>query len=533
MAGLRQWPLRHNTPGPASVAIIGAVRVSRYLLCTVALAFMGAAACGLSLQFSRHGFSGYDVSPMIDAGWRVYQGQVPGRDFVVTFPASLYLLTALSFHSFGVTWHALALGACCVYATLLALGLRLGALLRRQRGEATALWVTLAYAAGQTIPLVSINYLWHASLAESFALYAVFAAFVLTPAKTHPPSRWLRLETSLHLTLACAFLLLSKPNTAFPAMLLCLAILWRTGYSRVHVASVLGGAVVLASAALAWVHVTPWGMLGAYAGLTGRLLPRAFVNGILYALYARYGMANLLVYAILAPGMYLALTYSWRLRAKMVNDPGWLLAAGSLAIALLGMGTNFDFKLTDAPLALLGLAILSAQEIPALQALRFRTAVATAALVLLAVYFGRTRFRMQIVGSWADDKCAGQVHFDDRFLGNFSACPIVPATLAEVDQTLATERAAHVFFGPSLEFLYAGRGLASPLHLPNWWDPGTSYALRRTDQVADAWEQNHFDLLIFPAEEDRAQLPARVQDDLRERYILIPGTKLIHVYRPR
>ncbi|MGI4826946.1 MAG: hypothetical protein ACRYFU_01955, partial [Janthinobacterium lividum] len=462
----------------------------------------------------------------------VYSGQVPGRDFVVTFPASLYLLTALSFRLFGVTWHALSLGACCVYAALLLLGLRLGALVRKNSGEQPALWTVLAYAAGQTIPLLSINYLWHASLSQSFGLYAVYAAFAIVNSRSQA-NRWRHREAFIHLAFACACLLLSKPNTAFPVILLCLFALRCAQVSRLQIAALLASALVLITLALARVHVTPWGMLGAYAGLTGRLLPRAFANGILYALYARYGLANLLVYSILAPAIFAAAVWFWRERPRILTDPNLLLAFGSITIAILGMGTNFDFKLTDAPLALFGLGILSVQQIAALRTLPFRTAITAVALLLVALYFGRTRLRMQNVGSWAEEQCPGRLPFVDRFLGHLTACPIVPATLTEVDQTLAASPTARVFFGPSLEFLYAARHLPSPPHLPNWWDPGSSYPLRKSDQVSKAWEDNHFNLLIFNREEDRAQLPARLQQDLATGYVLVPGTTFIHVYRPR
>lgn len=513
-------------------AIIGAVRVSRYFLCTVMLLLAGILACGLSLRFSQTDFSGYDVSPMIDAGWRVLGGQVPGRDFVVTFPASLYLLTALSFRLFGVTWHALALGACCVCAALLLLGLRVGALLRKSAGESAAIWTTVAYAAGQTILLVSINYLWHASLAQGFGLYAVFAAFAVVNARSQT-NPWRRREALLHLTLACACLLLSKPNTAYPVVLLCLIALHQARVSWPRPAFVLAGAFLFVTLPLACVHVTPWGMLGAYAGLTGRLLPRGFANGILYALYARYGLANLLVYAILTPALFAAAVWFFRERTRILADPNLVLAVGSIAVAILGMGTNFDFKLTDAPLALFGLTLLSLQATPALPVLRFRTLVTGMALLFLAVYFGRTRLRMQNVGSWAAEDCPSRLQFDDSFLGHMTACPIVPATLAEVDQTLAASPKASVFFGPSLEFLYAAHGLPSPMHLPNWWDPGSSYPLRKTNQISEAWEDDHFNLLILNRDEDRAQLPARIQGDLAMRYVLVPGTNFIHVYRQR
>src|ERR1700712_4795871 len=104
------------------------MRANRYALVISTLLGFGAVVCVISLIMGRNGFDEYDMSPMIDSGWRVLSGQSPGRDFLVTFPPAVYLLTALFFRIFGVTWHAIILGACLVYGIMLVLGLRVSAL---------------------------------------------------------------------------------------------------------------------------------------------------------------------------------------------------------------------------------------------------------------------------------------------------------------------------------------------------------------------------------------------------------------------
>lgn len=91
-----------------------------YLLTSLALLAVGALVLRLSLHFSRRGFTGYDLSPMIDAGWRVLLGQAPGKDFIVTFPPSLYLTIACP--TFGVSLHAIALGEGVLYVAIMVLG---------------------------------------------------------------------------------------------------------------------------------------------------------------------------------------------------------------------------------------------------------------------------------------------------------------------------------------------------------------------------------------------------------------------------
>jgi len=232
---------------------------------------------------------------MIDAGWRVIEGQVPGKDFIVTFPASLYLLTAGSFRIFGVTWHGLALTTCAVCVTLCLLGMRVASILGVRWGRAVALQVATVYVASQCILLVSINVVWHSSLAESFGIYAVLTtAALLSLSEEHV---WLRRELTGHLVLASTALILSKPNTAYPALALCLFALHRGNFRPRYWMGVLAAAFLLASIPLAVVHVSLWGMLEAYVGLSGRLLPKPLVVNLVYQVEARNGLAELVVSA--------------------------------------------------------------------------------------------------------------------------------------------------------------------------------------------------------------------------------------------
>jgi len=486
--------------------------------------------CGLSLTLAGHGFDEYDMSPMIDSGWRVFSGQVPGRDFLVTFPPSVYLLTALFFWIFGVTWHAMSLGACLVYVALFLLGLRVSALVRNTQGTFVAVWTAYAYCAALTIPFIIMNVIWHSELAMNFSIYAIYATFVIAGHATL--SARIKREALVHLTLAIALLLLSKANTAYPAIVLCLVVVDRSGVRRRTLAAMTLSSVALASLALASVKVTLPTMMLAYTGLAGRIVPKAYFSGIFYNLNARSGLADLLTYAVLAPALVLICKRTWQGRQKVLKNTVALLAVGSILISLLAMGTNLTFKLSDSPLAIVGITFLALRrDLPYIE-LRQRAVFAIGTLLFTAIYLGRTKLAFQMAGGWFKEGCY-QKSFDDPFFGQIKSCQVMPEALQEADQVLAAYPNAHVFFGPSLEFLYAARKLPSPLHLPNWWDPGTSYPLKKADLISKSWKSEHFDLLIFKDDEDRPQLPAGIRETLSSTYARLGDTRLIHVYRLR
>ncbi|SFS16453.1 hypothetical protein SAMN05421771_2915 [Granulicella pectinivorans] len=509
-------------------AILGSMKHTTYRFWILVCIVSGLFVAWLNVVFGRYGFDGYDSSPMIDAGWRVYSGQVPGRDFLVTFPPSLYLPTALLFRVFGVGWHSLVLGASIFYGLMTLLGIRLSSLVRKTHGDDAAIWTVLAFTAGQAILLLPGNTLWHATMAMDFAMYGLYAVYVLCAGG----GRWLRGEAAAHLTIAIAALLLSKPNIAYPAILLCLLVAFRGGVGKRLVGVIATAGLALACLTLASVHVSFVSMLGTYAGLTGRLMPKAFLAGIFYDKNTSFALANLLVYLLIAPLMVAILFYAWRRWRSIWGSPVLLLGFGAIGIALIGMGTNFQFKLSDTPLLLLGVAMVVTEVRGAEGITRHRLLTVACGLYLLSVYFGGIRLAVQVTGGWAAEGCY-KIWFDDPFLGRMKGCSIIPETLAEVDSARGANPQARVFFGPGMEFLYAGRRIQSPLHMPNWWHPGSSYPISKSGQMAEEWKKNHFDVLILAPMEDRAQIPPGILKTIDEEYVRVGQTSLTHVYARR
>src|SRR5579875_947091 len=139
-------------------------RFPRFLaLCTIACLCIAI----LNLKLLQYRFGGYDLSPLIDSGWRVYQGQVPNRDFICTFPPVLYLAIALAFRLFGVRWLAITLTGAAFPLFLSVAGLRITHLLRPQIHERRLRWLALIYCVLQMAPLLAIGFPWHSSWTEA------------------------------------------------------------------------------------------------------------------------------------------------------------------------------------------------------------------------------------------------------------------------------------------------------------------------------------------------------------------------------
>ena len=145
----------------------------------VAIVCFVLSVCAYTIHFLQIRFGGYDLSPLIDCGWRILQGQAPNRDFICTFPPILYLGVAFAFRLMGERWIALSLLS-STYTLLLTLGgMRILLMMRKKLGDGLTLRLSVAYAVLQALPFLVVGHPWHSSWTEAADLYAFVAAFAL------------------------------------------------------------------------------------------------------------------------------------------------------------------------------------------------------------------------------------------------------------------------------------------------------------------------------------------------------------------
>ncbi len=75
------------------------------------LVFGGVIIVAFCFTTGNHQFGGYDLSSVIDLGWRQYLGQRPYRDFVCTVPIGYVLAVGAAFRIGGPLWNSSVLGA--------------------------------------------------------------------------------------------------------------------------------------------------------------------------------------------------------------------------------------------------------------------------------------------------------------------------------------------------------------------------------------------------------------------------------------
>ena len=465
-------------------------------------------------------FGGYDLSPVIDLVWRMKQGQVPGVDFITTLPMSLMLL-GKSISGLSPSWFDLTYAN--VAFTLFAWGFF--ALHGRVflRDPFLALLTPLILS----IALLYTNHIWHASVSQILAAMLVFSVY---SAVTQPGPRRIALTF-----VASALLVGAKQNIA--PSLLAITLLWLivagARKNRPIIAALIAGAVVGLACYLAALGMSVSTFLYGYTAVSGRLIPDPEM--IVAVLQVRSNQL-LIPLGLAALGAYIV-AYRWNSERHSVR--AYLLAC--LIVSLVPVLTDWDSKLNDISLPLFILVLQTSTYrgvepgrddrmhfLPEPPTWSRTAATVTLLVILVAIWGGWNRERMQGVGPFFEPVTTNTVQ--GGYFGGLSSGPWFAGILAEVDTVGRAFPDERVFFGPRMEFGYTVLGAASPRGLPLWWHPGSSYAIRDTDEIAQAFVADRFDVLVF-AHDVRTRMPGSVLTIVDREYEPVPGFVFLDVFK--
>lgn len=272
-----------------------------------------------------------DQSIIFDGAWRVAQGQVPYRDFLMPFGPVAFLLPGLLFRFLGATFSALVASACLLSLLGTAAATRLGSRLSGSRGLGllsgglTAVWFQAPFG----VP-------WMEQTAFFFDLLALVAIV-----ESRLVSRG-QLAWAASAGVASALAVLSKQNAGGLFVLVCagcLTLPWR-GRARDATRALLGyvlGGVLTAVAFALWVTIFSdfgnfwhyWVEVSAETGIsrveTWKLVGTVFFQTLIGSSVPLFMLASVVGVAALC----------WLLRpGRSVNAPPELVLSAWLSLSL-------------------------------------------------------------------------------------------------------------------------------------------------------------------------------------------------------
>jgi len=458
------------------------------------------------LTWGNHQFAAWDLSLMVDIGWRLVQGQVPYRDFVCPLPPGFMLGVEYAYRFFGVHWESiLILNAFFAAATFLWINGLLRMLLRLR---VTAFLVAIVIECAGILP---IAYWWHNAIASIAS--TVFYLSCLCCLR-RPASRAAQISFVAGLVMVG----MMKPNTALPMAVGCTVLVLLGTSERLRfllLTAVAAGCLLLFLPAN---HVSISGLVHAYR--TAAVARGVSSFGIDILKPAERMRLGVFVTMLLLPGLVLWFRFAldalrrFDIRALSLSA---LLLLGPV-VGVFAMFTNGEMKDTDFPLLIaFGAVTLWGFMGDKSEAVGRIYATFLFGLAASDLYLGYSRARIEFAEhaffEFADtDYNPGVPYFQ-----NMHASKGMQEVVREMRKALG-ETSRPVFLGPSLEFGYAAFQLPSPLHLPVWWHQGTSYAAADEASLAEVWRNSGFDTLIF-LRDGFQHTPDAIQRIIRESYV--------------
>ena len=444
-----------------------------------------AALSAFILYYGNRQFGGYDFSALIDIGWRLVSGQTPYTDFVCTTPPGFFLGLKYAFILFGDTWNAqLWFTALFSVVTFVWLFCLFAALVQTQLA-AFLLALSIECAA-----MLTMDFWWYNSIAEIAACLFFLSCLVYLEG---PGER----KRQASYVLSLALLGLMKPNVAGLLSVGAVVLVFVATRHKAQFTVLTAAAVAVAVAFLTLNHVSIRGLIESYAAAAvGRGALSMF--GFRSYGFFHFNRVILCVIALATPvwfGIPTLLSSVRRVDIHAIARP--LLYVLAVLVSVFAMFWNGDLKDIEWTLFIAaGGVVVYRNATRAGLARNFYTAFLIA-LAFSDIHMGVVRIRVDGIGrhmyfEWLDDN--KRVHVP--FFRDLRASTRFQAVVDQVQQALQTNPQP-VFFGPRMEFAYAAFHVPSPLYLPVWWDPGTSFAAKREPELLGVWQARRFGTLIF------------------------------------
>lgn len=453
----------------------------------------------LASNFVMQQFGGYDLSPIIDLSWRLSNNEIPGVDFINTMPPILLLFIKLV--SFGhLSWINLtSANIAAVFLTYLFLYE-----ISRLKECSQAYYVSVALVI--SIPLVYTNHIWHSSLSQYSAILYFYAVYITINIKQTSKKLF------AYIFMGAFLVMLSKQNISIPLLAsvpLLLILLNESNKRFIFIATISGCASGFFFATYL-LNISAESFIYSYLAVLGRAKPDP---GMWPAIRAIELHKPLLILSLSI--LFLAIFGVAKNSGRKIKNLIFLLFF--LMLALVPVATDWDTKFNNASFLLFICITVIFYEGSKIKT-KFIYIISLGilcGLFLVSVAGGFSRERMMHVGPFY--QIPAEFRIQSGYFSGLQTGRDFKNLLLEIDLVKKNNPLKKIFFGPRIEFGYMVTKTRSPLEMPLWFHPGTSYALKDESKVIEIFKKLNFDVLVF-ARGDRTRLPAGILDYIQMNF---------------
>ncbi len=465
----------------------------------------------LALNFVMNQFGGYDLSPIIDLSWRLSNHEVAAKDFINTMPLLFILLIKLV--SFGhLSW--IDLTSANITAVFLTYLLLYGISNLRKCSETWFASVALVIS----IPLVYTNHLWHSSLSQYSAMIYFYAVYIAINVNLTSKKLF------IYIFIGASLVALSKQNISVPILLsvpIFLILIKENNRYLISIATIAGSILGIFLAAC-FLDVSAEGFIYSYLAILGRTKPDPAMWNAIMAIELHKPLLILSLLLLFLTFFMVAKNFRKQIKRKM-----FLLLF--LILAFIPMVTDWDTKFNNVPFFLFICITAIYYEGFQLKQKFFEIAAIflLAGILFVSVIGGAVRERMMHVGPFY--QTPAEFRIESGYFSGLQAGENFKKLLFEINAVEKKYPLKKIFFGPRIEFSYMTTKTKSPLGMPLWFHPGTSYALNDELRVIETFKKLEFEVLVF-AHNDRTRMPAGILEYIQNNFHLENEYEFIDLY---
>jgi hypothetical protein len=473
--------------------------------------------------FVMNQFGGYDLSPLVDLTWRFKLDQIPGEDYLFTWPLLILVFAKILSLLENYNWlyltnaNILLCFAIFVYGTFLIKK-------HKAKNQNTLL---IYFFVSLAIPVLYSNHIWHSSMSQVVGILFTISVYLFLK---FPIANVIL--SYLGVFISSALMSGVKQNLGPPFLIATtlFLLLYKSKRDIRFILSVFFGYLFGVITMLFFTGLSTRDFLYLFTAPSSRLIPNKDLIVNLSGVRSNYLVAVVLIVLLI---VFLHDTF----KAKKLDHPSKFLVL-ALLISALPLITDWDAKLNNTSLPFMILAILLTHKpnyvVTEPSAFLKKLALPAVALALLisSTFGGYSRERTSHGGLFYEKPVSYKIE-TKLFKGLHTG-----KKLMKIEKELARiakNEKGKIFMGPRIEFAYFETNNVSPKGLPLYWFPGTSYAESDKDLILRNFISNNFNLCVLVGDEneegDLTQVPIEIKSYLEKNFYRDLSYKALVVLR--
>jgi hypothetical protein len=455
----------------------------------------------LEIYTGNNQFDGFDLSGIVDVGWRQITGQKPYIDFICVLPVGFLIMIKYAYQLLGISWNSISiLNSFFLFTSFWWLFYLFRNL------KITIVTSFLFTLMTEMVTVFIISYWWYNSITVvACIIFLLSAISLLNEDKS-------KIQIIISYILSLSILVMLKPNISmiFVFFITIILLTDKNISFRIILYSLISALITIIFIYLN--GLDPFVIFNGYLNAAERALPDKFFSG--FEFFEKIAQAFEFLFLCLCFVSIIIYKKSKNIDTRQVVFKRInLIYAVCIFTGLFQWGTSREISIVSFPLIFIPLFLLTLNFInySNIKKVYYSCIIF---LILAGFILGILRYRIQLVGPFFE---VTSQKTENKYFKNCYESPSFNETLNEINTAVSNSADKTIFFGPRLEFSYCVFNVESPKNIPLYWFKGSSYSSLQEPEIISTWKTKSFDVVII-RKNDFMRMPSQLISYIESNY---------------